>query len=101
MLENAVYSILSPEGFSTILWKDSSKAKEAADIMKITAQDLLELSIIDGVIAEAQGGAHNGKEETATNIKKYIIKALEELTQMSKEELKNQRYEKFRRIGSM
>ena len=99
MLENAVYSILSPEGFSTILWKDSSKAKEAADIMKITAQDLYELKIIDGIIEEAKGGAHNGKEETANNIKQCIANAIEELSKMSGEELQNDRYEKFRRIG--
>ena len=99
MLENAVYSILSPEGFSTILWKDSSKAKEAADIMKITAQDLMELEIIDGVIKEAEGGAHNDKEETAKNIKQCIEKALEELKSMSVEELQEDRYQKFRRIG--
>ena len=99
MLENAIYSILSPEGFSTILWKDSSKAKEAAEIMKITAQDLYDMKIIDGIISEADGGAHNGKEETASNIKNSIISALEELKQMSERELQEDRYIKFRRIG--
>lgn len=99
MLENAVYSVLSPEGFSTILWKDSSRAKEAADMMKITAQDLYDLKIIDGIINEAKGGAHNGKEETAENIKKCIVSALDDLMKMSSEELKKDRYEKFRKIG--
>ena len=99
MLENAIYSILSPEGFSTILWKDSSRAKEAADIMKITAQDLYDMGVIDGIISEAEGGAHNGKEETAQNIKKCIVKALEELGTMSEEELQEDRYQKFRKIG--
>ena len=99
MLENAIYSVLSPEGFSTILWKDSSKAKEAADIMKITAQDLLELNVIDGVIKEAKGGAHNDKEETATNIKEVLSKALKELEEMTPEELRENRYQKFRKIG--
>lgn len=100
MLENAVYSVLSPEGFSTILWKDSSRAKEAADIMKITAQDLYDLKVIDGIIKEAKGGAHNDKEETAKNIKKYIEKALDELCKMTPEELQKDRYEKFRKIGN-
>ena len=99
MLENAVYSILSPEGFSTILWKDSSRAKEAADIMRITAQDLMELEIIDGVIKEAEGGAHNDKEGTSMNIKQCIEKAIEELETMSVKELQEDRYQKFRRIG--
>ena len=99
MLENAIYSILSPEGFSTILWKDSSKAKEAADIMQITAQDLYDLKVIDGIIKEADGGAHNGKEETAYNIKECLIKSLEELSKMSEKELQEDRYEKFRKIG--
>ena len=99
MLENAIYSVLSPEGFSTILWKDSSKAKEAADIMKITAQDLLELNVIDGVIKEAKGGAHNDKEETAANIKEVLSKALKELEEMTPEELRENRYQKFRKIG--
>lgn len=99
MLENAIYSILSPEGFSTILWKDSSRAKEAADIMKITAQDLYDMKVIDGIIKEAEGGAHNGKEETAQNIKECIVKALEELSKMSDAELQEDRYQKFRKIG--
>lgn len=99
MLENAIYSVLSPEGFSTILWKDSSRAKEAADIMRITAQDLYDLKVIDGIIREAEGGAHNGKEETAENIKAYISKGLEELNQMSEKELQEDRYQKFRKIG--
>lgn len=99
MLENAVYSVLSPEGFSTILWKDSSRAKEAADIMKITAQDLLDLKVIDGIIKESKGGAHNDKEETAKNIKDTLQKALKELENMTEEELQEDRYQKFRKIG--
>lgn len=99
MLENAVYSILSPEGFSTILWKDSLKAKEAAEMMKITAKDLYDMKIIDGIINEAEGGAHNSKEETAGNIKNCIINALKELSKMSEVELQEDRYIKFRRIG--
>ena len=101
MLENSIYSILSPEGFSTILWKDSSKAKEASEIMKITAQDLFELNIIDAIIKEAEGGAHCGKEITAQNIKKQIIEGLKELEKMTKEKLQEDRYQKFRRIGNV
>ena len=99
MLENAVYSVLSPEGFSTILWKDSSKAKEAAEIMRITAQDLLDLKIIDGIIKEADGGAHNGKEVTAQKIKEQILIGIKELEKMTGKELQENRYEKFRKIG--
>ena len=99
MLENAIYSVLSPEGFSTILWKDSSRAKEAAEIMKITAQDLYDLKVVDRIIKEAKGGAHNGKEETAKNIKEYILKGLEELKEMSEKEIQEDRYQKFRNIG--
>ena len=67
--------------------------------MKITAQDLLELNVIDGVIKEAKGGAHNDKEETATNIKEVLSKALKELEEMTPEELRENRYQKFRKIG--
>jgi acetyl-CoA carboxylase carboxyl transferase subunit alpha len=70
MLENSIYSILSPEGFASILWKDSSRAKEAAEVMKITAQDLKSFSVIDKIIKEPLGGAHKNAEETAENIKK-------------------------------
>lgn len=100
MLENAVYSVLSPEGFSTILWKDSSRAKEAADMMRITAQDLYDLKVIDGIIPEAKGGAHNGKEETAANIKQVIETALQELQTLTPEQCREERYQKFRAIGS-
>ncbi len=98
MLENAVYSVLSPEGFSTILWKDSSRAKEAADIMKITAEDLLKLKVIDGIIKEPEGGAHNDKEMTAKNMKDCIERELPKLLTMSAKELQEDRYQKFRRI---
>lgn len=99
MLENAIYSVLSPEGFSTILWKDSSRAKEAAEMMKITAKDLYELKIIDDIIMEPEGGAHNDKESVAKKIKQKLVIALQELSKMTEEELTNERYEKFRKIG--
>ena len=99
MLENSIYSILSPEGFASILWKDPSKVKEACDVMKITSKDLLEFNIIDGIIKEVDGGAQNNKEQVAFNIKNTIINKLNSLEKISKEEILNQRYEKFRNIG--
>ena len=73
MLENAVYSILSPEGYASILWKDSKRAKEAAEVMKMTAQDLLKLNVIDKIIKEPKGGAQTDIKKTAEAIKKEII----------------------------
>ena len=79
MLENAVYSILSPEGFASILYKDSTKAKEAAENMKITAKDLKNLNIIDKIIAEPEGGAQNDFKSVSDNLKKYIKTSIKEL----------------------
>ena len=91
MLENAIYSILSPEGYASILWKDSSKAKEAAEKMKLTAYDLYDLKVIDKIIEEF--------DETANTLKCEICKAIDELLQLSDEELVEDRYAKFRNIG--
>ena len=91
MLENAIYSILSPEGYASILWKDSSKAKEAAEKMKLTAYDLYDLKVIDKIIEES--------DETANSLKCEICKAIDELLQLSDEELVEDRYAKFRNIG--
>lgn len=91
MLENAIYSILSPEGYASILWKDSSKAKEAAEKMKLTAYDLYDLKVIDKIIEES--------DETANTLKCEICKAIDELLQLSDEELVEDRYAKFRNIG--
>ena len=91
MLENAIYSILSPEGYASILWKDSSKAKEAAEKMKLTAYDLYDLKVIDKIIEES--------DETANTLKREICKAIDELLQLSDEELVEDRYAKFRNIG--
>ena len=99
MLENAVYSILSPEGYASILWKDSSRAKEAAEVMKMTAKDLLEFKVIDKVIKEPKGGAQKDVKLMSDNIKKEIISTYEELKTMDKDELINQRYNKFRNMG--
>lgn len=91
MLENAIYSILSPEGYASILWKDSSKAKEAAEKMKLTAYDLYDLKVIDKIIEES--------DETANTLKCEICKVVDELLQLSDEELVEDRYAKFRNIG--
>lgn len=99
MLENAVYSILSPEGFASILYKDASKAKEAAENMKITAQDLKKLNVIDKIISEPEGGAQNDLKQVASSLKEYIIKTIKELEKISKDELVQERYNKFRKMG--
>lgn len=99
MLENAIYSVISPEGLSSILWKDPSLADKASDVMKLTAKDLLELNVIDSIIKESLGGAHKNIDLTAQNIKSYISKELEELLKMDKKDLLDKRYEKFRNMG--
>ena len=99
MLENAVYYVCSPEACSAILWRDVSKAPVAAEAQCITAQDLLRLGIIDGIIPEPIGGAHREPEQTAKNIKSTIKKALEELSFSSPQQLIRQRYTKYRKIG--
>jgi acetyl-CoA carboxylase carboxyl transferase subunit alpha len=99
LLENAIYSVISPEGCAAILWKDQDRVEEAARTLKLTAQDLLEIGLIDGIIPEPRGGAHRDPEKTAANIKETIIKNLDELKDIPSEELKKLRYEKYRRIG--
>lgn len=97
MLENSIYSILSPEGFASILWKDGKKAKDAAEIMKITAEDLKHMNIIEKVIKEPIGGIEEEKEQVMETIKKEIALFLEKMDPLTVEEIKNQRYEKFRK----
>ena len=99
MLENAIYSILSPEGFASILYKDSSKCKEAAENMKITANDLKKLDIIDEIISEPTGGAQEDINAVADDIKKYLLKSIKKLNKIPEEELIEKRYEKFRKFG--
>lgn len=100
MLDNSIYSILSPEGFASILWKDSSKTKEAAEVMKITALDLKNLGIIDGIINEPKEGAHTDLSFVANNIKDVIKQDLKTLIDIPKEDLIEVRYSKFRKIGN-
>ncbi len=101
MLENSTYSVISPEGAAALLWKDSNLAQIAAETMKITALDLLDLGIIDEVINEPLGGAQKDEEAQALSIKKMFLKHLNELNQLTPEELANDRFEKFRKIGSV
>ena len=99
MLDNAVYSILSPEGFASILWKDGSRAKEAAEVMKLTAHDLMDKGILDAVIEEPLGGAQNDIEAVCERLRAYIHASLEELQKGKMPALLAQRYEKYRNIG--
>ena len=99
MLENAIYSILSPEGYASILWKDSSRTKEAADKMKLTAKDLYELKIIDKIIKEPKGEEEESFKKTAKSLKKEILNALEQMKNMLPNELTEERYQKFRNMG--
>ena len=99
MLENSIYGVLSPEGFASILWKDGTRAQEAADVMKITANDLLALKVIDGIIEEPAGGAHKDFDMVVRNIKEVMLRELKELQLLSQEELLNHRYERFRAFG--
>ncbi len=99
MLENAIYSILSPEGYATILWKDSARAKEAAEVMKLTSYDLEELGVIDEIVPEPLGGAHFNKEETYENTKKAIVEGLLDLSGLSRHELRDSRIDKYRNFG--
>lgn len=100
MLKNSIYSILSPEGFATILWKDSSKTKEAAEVMKITALDLFNLGIIDSIIDEPKEGAHTKPSLVSNNIKKVIKTDLSNLIDIPKQDLIQNRYNKFRQMGN-
>ena len=99
MLEHAYYTVISPEGCASILWRDASKAAQAADALKITADDLLKFDIIDDVVKEPRGGAHYDYQLTANNLKEKILSNLDEMKGMSAEELKADRYAKFRRMG--
>lgn len=99
MLENAQYSVISPRGFASILWKNAEREREACDIMKITAEDLVELKVCDYIIEESEGGAHTDPELTAENISEYISGALKRNLQKGLDEMLNARYNKFRAIG--
>lgn len=99
MLEHSVYTVISPEGCASILWRSAEHASIAADALKITAQDLIKLGIIDDIISEPLGGAHYDHEFTAKNVTEMIFKGLGELSSLSGQQLKDDRYDKFRRMG--
>ena len=101
VLENAYYSVISPEGCAAILWKNGSKAPEAAAVLKLTAPDLLKMGIIDEVIPEPLGGAHTDSERMGQTLKETIRKNLQELNALKKEELLKLRYKKFRGMGAI
>jgi len=101
MLEHSVYSVLSPEGFASIVYKDATKAKEAASLMKLTSTDLLSLGIIDDIVAEPVGGAHEAPDFALQAIKKIIDEQLSRLSYLSGEALVGERYEKFQKMGSL
>ena len=100
MLENAVYSILSPEGFATILWKDSSRHNEACELMQLTAPDLKRLGIIDQIISEPVGGAHLAPDIALRELDKALLEALKMLSKQSGGSLVAGRYQKFRQMGT-
>lgn len=99
MLEHGVYSVLSPEGFSSILWRDSSRVAEAAELMKMTAKDLLKNHVADRMFEEAEDGLQNHLEETAQELKDALLETLPQLQSLSAEELLQKRYDRFRQYG--
>lgn len=99
MLEHAYYTVISPEGCASILWRDAARFADAAEALKITSKDLLEFDIIDEEIPEPLGGAHTDYAEVTNNMKSSIVNALDELSKKSSEELRNERYDKFRKMG--
>lgn len=101
MMENAIYSVISPEGCASILWKDASQAPKAAEALKLTAPHLLELGIIDAIVKEPLGGAHSDFDAAAAGLKEAIMEAFSELSDFSAEQLVEERYQKFARMGSV
>ncbi len=100
MLENSVYSVISPESCSTIIYRDRAKAEQAAAALRLTAEDLLELGLIDGVVPEPEGGAHEDPAAAAENLRSHLRARLTELSRMTSSELVEHRYTKFRRMGN-
>ncbi len=100
MLENAIYSVISPESCAAIIWRDSGMAERAAGALKLTADELARLSLIDGIIPEPAGGAHVDHDQAAALLRETLLKAVAELSALPPDELVNQRYEKFRTMGN-
>jgi len=99
MLENSVYSVISPEGCAAILWNDREMIQQASEVLKMTANDLLAFKIVDEIVPEPTGGAQANPDEAAQNLKKALLKTLEPLLDLSPSDLERQRYEKFRAMG--
>jgi acetyl-CoA carboxylase carboxyl transferase subunit alpha len=101
MLENSVYSVISPEGCASILWRDAAKAELAAESLRITAKDLSEMGIVDEIVPEPEGGAHSDHEAAAQLLDPVLVRALDDLSSKSVPELLERRYMKFRRMGQL
>ncbi|MEG3640378.1 acetyl-CoA carboxylase carboxyltransferase subunit alpha [Magnetococcus sp. PR-3] len=101
MMQYAIYSVISPEGCASILWKDAAKASLAAEAMRLTADEILGVGVIDGIVPEPVGGAHRDREEAARLLKVHLVKQLDGLLKMDSDELQNQRYEKFMAMGEL
>jgi len=99
IFENAYYSVISPEACSAILWRDRRHAAEAAEALKLTAQNLLKLEVVDEIIAEPEGGAHRDHDFAAANLGEALRRSLERISQIPVAELLENRYQKFRRLG--
>lgn len=99
MMENAVYSVISPEGCAGILWRDGTKAPEAAEALKITAPDLMKLGVVDGIVNEPEGGAQTDHAAAANAVKEAVLAAIAELAKIPADELVERRYAKFRAMG--
>jgi acetyl-CoA carboxylase carboxyl transferase subunit alpha len=100
MLENAVYSVISPESCASIIYRDSAKAEQAAAALKLAAPDMLELGLIDGIIPEPAAGAHEDHDEAARLVKDQLVRSLRELSMLSPDEAVQRRYDKFRKMGN-
>ena len=100
IMENAYYSVISPEACSAILWKDRRHAPEAAEALKLTADDLMKLGVVDEVVPEPEGGAHRDHDSAAAHLGSALRRNLERLTALSTDELLKKRYEKFRKLGN-
>jgi len=101
MLEHAYYSVISPEGCASILWRDAAKNETAAEALKMHAEDLLEFGVIDKIIEEPQGGAHHDPKVVYENVKKFVLKERERLSKIPVDELLESRYQKFRKLGAV
>lgn len=99
MMQNALYSIISPRGFASILWKDAAREEEAANVMRITAEDLMELGIAEAIIPEPENGAHCDPEAAADSVSKYILETIRKYMEIPIAKLLENRYYKFRKIG--